>query len=78
MPRLTYRNRTSWMQVAPYPGLCWPHDSQACLAHITTMILNCGRVASDMRSPHTLSHTISHAGESLYRQTEMMQTYARA
>jgi len=40
------------MQVAPYPGLCWPHDSQACLAHITTMILNCGRVARDMRSDH--------------------------
>jgi len=40
------------MPVAPYPGLCWPHDSQACLAHITTMILNCGKVANDMRSHH--------------------------
>ncbi len=65
------------MQVAPCPGLCWPHDSQACLAHITTMILNCGRVASDMRSPRVFFDAVASGHWPFRRLSPRMHEYPR-
>jgi len=69
-PRHCFSNSATFADRLPIrQPLCWPLGSSE---------PPYARVMQTMRSPHVPCPTISHAGESLYRQTEMMHAPARA